>query len=67
MPCSTRHLKILSFNANSLLGHMDQIRAAVVKGVYHVVVVSETWLHSNILDELVQIENYCLIRNELAR
>lgn len=58
------HLRVAQFNANSLLGHMDQVRYHFETNQFHLIAVSETWLHSRIPDDLLQIQGYYIIRND---
>ncbi|XP_046750069.1 uncharacterized protein LOC124413491 [Diprion similis] len=57
-------INIAQFNANSLLGHIDQIKIFFEQNFYHIISISETWLHSYISDDVVRLNNYFLIRND---
>lgn len=57
-------LKIACFNANSLLSHFDLLTAHLDTCFYHVMAITETWLHPLIPDEPVKIDDYLLIRND---
>ena len=55
---------ILQFNVDSLLGHIHLVKAQISTHFYHIISVSETWLHSQISDDLIQLDDYLLIRND---
>ena len=55
---------IAQFNANSLLGHIHLVKAQLSTHFYYIISVSETWLHSQISDDLIQLDDYLLIRND---
>lgn len=64
MSLSFSDLCVAQLNANSLLGHIDYIRAFFINKSYHIISVSETWLKPNIPDSLVSIDGYFLLRND---
>ena len=43
---------------------MDFVPAKFLSGEYHVIAVTETWLHSAFTDVMAQIPGYTLIRND---
>ena len=43
---------------------MDFVRAKFLSGEYHVIAVTETWLHSAFTDAMAQIPGYSLIRHD---
>ena len=45
-------------------GHIDFIRLHFNTIPYHVISVSETWLHAGVSDDLVALDGYFLIRND---
>ncbi|KAK0174352.1 hypothetical protein PV327_010134 [Microctonus hyperodae] len=55
------NLSVAQFNANSSLDRNDYIGAFFITKRYHIISISETWLKSNIPDELVNIDAtfYC--------
>lgn len=55
---------VANFNANSLLGHIDIVREFFADGRFHVISVSETWLHDNISSHCVSLNGYYLVRND---
>ena len=57
-------IEIAQFNANSLLDHIDLIRAHLDSHFYHIISISETWLHSGISDDMVRLGDFILIRND---
>ena len=57
-------LKIAQFNANSLRGYLAFIRATLLDRSFHIIFISETWLHSFISDDSINFNNYFLIRND---
>ena len=46
---------------------MDFVRAKFLSGEYHVIAVTEAWLHSAFTDVMAQIPGYTLIRNRQGR
>ena len=61
---SSNCIEIAQFIANSLLGHIDLIRAHLDSDFYHIISISETCLHSRISDDMVRLEDFILIRND---
>ena len=61
---SSNCIEIAQFNTNSLLGHIDLIRAHLDSHFYHIISISETWLHSGISDDMVRLGDFILIRND---
>ena len=61
---SSNCIEIAQFNANSLLGHIDLIKAHLDSHFYHIISISETWLHSDISDDMVRLGDFTLIRND---
>ena len=57
-------IEIAQFNANSLLGYIDLIMAHLDSHFYHIISISETWLHTGISDDMVRLGDYILIRND---
>ena len=64
---SSNCIEIVQFNANSLLGHIDLIRTHLDSHFYHIISISETWLHSGISDDMVRLGDFLLIRNDRER
>ena len=62
--CNPSSLRIAQFNANSLRGHIDFIRLHFSTNSYHVISVSETWLHAGVSDDLVALDGYFLVRHD---
>ncbi|XP_036144943.1 uncharacterized protein LOC118646356 [Monomorium pharaonis] len=61
---SALSLKIAQLNANSLLAHIDLIRDFLVSNFFHIISISETWLKPHVIDKLVEIKDYFIIRND---
>lgn len=55
-------MKVLHLNCRSLLPKWDEINLTLLSSGFDVLVLSETWLHSNISDSLIHNKNYNLIR-----
>lgn len=60
----TGSLKILQFNANALLGHLDILKEFLETRFFHIISIAETWLHAGISDALVNLNDYFIIRND---
>lgn len=43
---------------------MDILRLHLQSNFYHIISISETWLHSHISDQLLQLDNYFIVRND---
>ena len=56
-------LGITQFNAISLPGHLHLVKARLSTHLYHVISISETWLYAQISDDLVNLDDYFLVRN----
>ena len=54
---------IAHFNANSLLGHLDLVKVHLHSNFYHIISISETWLHDGIPDDMIWLGDYLLVRN----
>ena len=61
---SSNCIEIAQFNVNSLLGHIDLIRAHLDTHFYHIISKSETWVHSGISDDMVRLGDFTFIRND---
>lgn len=48
------------------MSHFDQFTSHFVgnRQFFHVITITEIWLHSRISDDLVKLDNYTLIRND---
>lgn len=57
-------LRIAHINIRSLLPKILDLKEFVSLNKIHILTVSETWLNSNISDELVHIENYVFVRSD---
>jgi len=55
-------LKIIRLNIRSLVSKMDLLRACVTLYKPNIITISETWLHDNITDDEIEIENFVLYR-----
>ena len=64
MRCTDGRFTIAQFNANFLLGHIHLVKAQLSTHFYHIICVSETWLHSQISVDLIKLDDYLLIRND---
>ena len=61
---SSNCIEIAQFNTDSLLGHIDIIRTHLDSHFYHIISISETWLHSGISDDMVRLGDFISIRND---
>ena len=60
-------LKIAQLNVNSLLKHIDEIKAFVISNNVHVFAINESKLDETIFDDEVMIDNYNLVRKDRDR
>ena len=58
------NLTIAIFNIRSLITKLYTFREIIGKYNYDIVLLSETWLHSLILDESVSLDGYTVFRND---
>ena len=61
---SLDRIVIAQFNANSLLGHLDLVKAHLYSNFYHIISISEIWLHNGIPDDMIRLGDYLLVRND---
>ena len=61
---SLDRIVIAQFNVNSLLGHLDLVQAHLHSNFYHIISISETWLHDGIPDDMIRLGDYLLVRND---
>lgn len=59
---SAKGLKFVHMNVRSLLLNLDETNACFLDGVFDVVVLTETWLHSRVSDTLISNPNYICTR-----
>lgn len=59
-------LSVAHINAQSLTDDFHEFRDHVISHNYDIVVVTETFLNTNISDDLIQIANYTLMRKDRA-
>ena len=69
VPSLTAHhledgLRIAQLNANSFPGHLHLGKARLSNHFYHVNSISETWLHTQVSDDLIRLDDYFLVRND---
>lgn len=55
-------LKIIHINARSLLNHFDEFHAGFLDDSFDLVIFTESWLHANCADSLVNANGYTLHR-----
>ena len=53
-----KHLRILYYNARSLLPKLDELHALITIKNTHIVCIVETWLSSDILHNELQLPGY---------
>ena len=60
IPLANTHkgLVVGCLNIRSLFNVIDTVRATFQNNVFHVICMSETWLHQNIDSQLVLLDNY---------
>ena len=61
---SLDRIVIAQFNANSLLGHLDLVEAYLHSNFYRIIFISEPWLHDGMLDDMIRLGDYLLVRND---
>lgn len=54
--------KLVHVNARSVIQHFDELVVTFLDGVFDVVVFSESWLHANCTDNLIDVTGYCHYR-----
>ena len=57
-------MRIAQVNANSLLGHIDSFKAYFKSHFLNIISICETWLHPLVKDELIELSDYFIIRND---
>lgn len=55
-------LKILHLNVRSLIKHIEEVRKDLLDGTGDIVILSESWLHSNVSDSLLHVDGYKCLR-----
>lgn len=63
---TTKGLRVIHLNIRSLVSKTDELRAWVTHYKPNIITISETWLHSKITDESVEIDNFVLYRSDRA-
>lgn len=63
MNCA-KGLHVIHLNIRSLPPKIDLLRTWLIYNKPHVITLSETWLNSNIPDDVVTHDNYVLFRND---
>lgn len=58
--------KIININARSILNKATMVEYVVLEHKPDVVVITETWLHKDILDSKVMPPNYTIVRKDGA-
>lgn len=56
--------KLVHLNIRSLLANIEEVRSDLLDGSIDIVALSETWLHSQCSDSLLQVPNYNLFRHD---
>lgn len=59
---STKGFKLVHMNARSLLHNLDEINVCFLDGAFDAVVLTETWLHSNVSEALICNPDYTCTR-----
>ena len=60
-------LKIEYINAQSLLGHFEEIESLILERKVDILCISETWLESNMIDTYVNIPHFNIYRSDKGR
>lgn len=60
-------LRILYFNARSILPKLDELRTLCAMDSPDVVCIVETWLDGEICDQELVIDGYCVVRRDRNR
>lgn len=65
--CSLKGLQFVHINVRSLYHKVDSLKVDIFSKHVGVVGITETWLHNQIPDELIQVNDFHLIRNNRTR
>lgn len=63
---TAKGLKVIHLNIRSLVLKTDLLRAWVTLYKPNIITISETWLHNNITDDKIEIDNFVLSRAHRA-
>ena len=61
---NTKGLKVAHINVNGLYNKLNEIKFLLQETKPDVLAITETHLHKDINDDQLQIEGYCLVRND---
>lgn len=59
---SQKGLKIVHVNSRSVIQHFDELHSTFLDGSLDIVTFTESWLHSNCADSLIEVQGYTLHR-----
>lgn len=59
---NAKGIKIFHVNIRSLLQKFDEVYATLLNGNLDIVIFTETWLHKNVSDSLIQVDGFNLYR-----
>ena len=62
--CMLRGFKIAHLNVNRVVNKLDHVKELVHKHSFDILVLSETWLVPNIMDNEITIPGYSLVRKD---
>ena len=60
-------LNIVHINAQSVQGHMNEIRLLVLEKNLDILCISETWLQPNVRDQYIEISDFNVFRHDVGR
>ena len=60
-------IKIVHINAQSVQGHMDEIKLLIKDGNIDILCISETWLLPTVENRFIQIPNFNIFRQDEGR
>lgn len=57
-------LKIFHLNIRSLLLNLDEVKTTLLDGTFDIVALTETWLHSQCCNDLLEVDGFNLYRQD---
>lgn len=57
-------LKIFYLNIRSLLSNLDEVKATLLDGTFDIVALTETWLHNQCCNSLLEVDGFTLYRQD---
>lgn len=60
----TKGLKLIHLNIRSLLLNLDEVKNTLLDGSFDIIALTETWLHSQCCNSLLEVDGYKLFRQD---